>query len=99
VSAAKHTPGPWRVGGIWAGVTRFVETSEPESRLIAEVRGNKSPEEHEERDANARLIAAAPDLLAFVRDVARLDPIFAKGDEKQRIHDARALVAAAESRP
>lgn len=41
----------------------------------------------------ARLIAAAPDLLAFVQGIANHDPVFAKGSRKQEIADARALIA------
>lgn len=48
-----------------------------------------------EGEANAHLIAAAPDLLAFVAKIANYDPVFAKGHEKQVIANARALVAKA----
>jgi hypothetical protein len=53
----RATPGPWE---IWGG-TRIV-TMKP-ARSIAEVVG-RSPEEGQ---ANARLIAAAPDLLAALK--------------------------------
>lgn len=42
-----------------------------------------------------QLSKIAPELLAFVKDFAGRDPVFAKGHEKQRIADARALVAKA----
>lgn len=42
-----------------------------------------------------RLADIVSELLAFVKDIARMDPVFVKGHEKQRIADARALVAKA----
>ena len=49
-----HTPGPWKVVGteIWAG-----------SRRITTGRGAYDEKDRVVRDANARLIAAAPELL------------------------------------
>jgi hypothetical protein len=50
-----RTPGPWRV--MKQGALPYREISDADGlRQIAEVHGNA-------RDANARLIAAAPDLL------------------------------------
>jgi hypothetical protein len=61
---ASHTPGPWGTGAM---MTR-VEASPANWRvpmLIADCHAGKyAPENEEERVANARLIAAAPDLLA-----------------------------------
>ena len=57
MSAARHTPGPWTYPG---GTGNFV--GGPDRIRVADVGGmERSPEE---RQANARLIAAAPDLLA-----------------------------------
>jgi hypothetical protein len=67
-----HTPGPWQVRGrtnvFPAGGT---------SRIIANCAGYSTngpdwEEVNEENEANARLIAAAPDLLAALRMVALL---------------------------
>ena len=62
-----HTAGPWRVSDgsrvIWSN----------DSRVVAEIRGMfiqpMKPETYSqaETDANARLIAAAPDLLAALK--------------------------------
>lgn len=95
----KHTPGPWILEGHWSPDSKklggWVSTAHPSPLFALEpITGTPA-----NIIANARLIAAAPDLLAFVRDVARLDPIFAKGHEKRRIHDARALVGKAEGKP
>lgn len=56
-----HTPGPWAVGdkrGVWAGPVVMADSGR---RGIAFVCG--------ESDANARLIAAAPDLLDAVEEL------------------------------
>lgn len=55
---AKHTPGHWRIGD--AGLTVFGPPN-----------GNPSPEKiaRTRNRANARLIAAAPDLLALVQEI------------------------------
>ena len=52
---SKHTPGPWRMHG---------ELINSDKREIAEVRDFKS---NTETGANARLIAAAPELLEIVK--------------------------------
>ena len=62
MSAAGHTPGPWTYPG---GTGNFV--GGPDRLRIADLGGlERSPEE---RQANARLIAAAPDLLAACKSV------------------------------
>jgi hypothetical protein len=60
---AKHTPGPWHfeAGRIWQ------RGDNPEPIACADT----YPEETE-REANARLIAAAPDLLAALIDAVAL---------------------------
>lgn len=86
MSAAKHTPGPWRVGReigesqlmprieILRDVT-FVEGLRPTTYYIAEVcypttTGNTVGAE--ERRINAQLIATAPDLLSALRELHRV---------------------------
>ena len=59
---SRHTPGPWSVGdkrGVWVGP---VVTAEDGKRGVAFVCG--------ESDANARLLAAAPELLAALKVAA-----------------------------
>lgn len=53
-----HTPGPWLVSRNYIRV-------HADKECIAEIIGNEK-----NRQANARLIAAAPDLLAFAKLVA-----------------------------
>ena len=67
-SEAKHTPGPWvhvRFGGIVGGPFYKYANGEAQSQVASATVGEGiSPEE---REANARLIAAAPDLLEALR--------------------------------
>jgi len=69
-----HTPGPWRVhqmnhadGALWLtiGFKDYEGTSDPDGRWIGPVADLRFLNAREEEQwANARLIAAAPDLLA-----------------------------------
>jgi hypothetical protein len=65
MSAAKHTPGPWEVEDITsqgAMVYRRIKTSKDEP--VGSVSAYKlSKKRDAEAEANARLIAAAPELL------------------------------------
>ncbi len=63
MSESKHTPGPWAIdqGTIISDESRFIAGMEmPFSGLVGE------------DAANARLIAAAPDLLAVCEEAANL---------------------------
>jgi hypothetical protein len=70
MSKAKHTPGPWRIHGCEAGQPicaigdRVICDQDKDE--VAVVRYNAA-----DCEANARLIAAAPDLLAALEQVAR----------------------------
>jgi hypothetical protein len=88
VMSAAHTPGPWQVSGVrykWrdAHSDRLLDSHQvgPDGNGIALV--PYDPNSHREAMADARLIAAAPDLLAVVRgllawedqDDIALDPV------------------------
>lgn len=71
----KHTPGPW---GICKWDSKTIEAriqylheddedAEPESIVVADVYGGDL--EGREADANARLIAAAPELLEALKEL------------------------------
>ncbi len=71
--AAQHTPGPWHVE-TWdypnATPRRSVPTVQTATDAITQLCELWPPDEREaERDANARLIAAAPELLQTLRDL------------------------------
>jgi len=84
----KHTPGPWYVAD-----TKIRTSINSEHKHIAMVnysyRGIESDVMGEEHEANARLIAAAPDLLAALQGLLR--GIFDGPDEA----DAAMLIAKA----
>lgn len=65
---ASHTPGPWSCAQVWRG---------PETKVHAEFEGRRvalaelfTMHGTGEKEANAHLIAAAPDLLAAARRIA-----------------------------
>ena len=57
-----HTPGPWKIEpDIYSKDRWYISGAEPSQKFIADVwQGDNKPD----GEANARLIAAAPDLLA-----------------------------------
>lgn len=61
-----HTPGPWTTHEWGDAAIQIIGPSDEE---IADLDGD--PEGWEARAANARLIAAAPELLAALKDAAR----------------------------
>jgi hypothetical protein len=62
MSAARHTPGPWTYPG---GTGNLI--GGPDRLRVADLGGlERSPDE---RQANARLISAAPDLLAALMEM------------------------------
>lgn len=108
----KHTPGPWEIGlreSAYA-MERTIEADAINSGApLAIIRGDGSTKENE---ANARLIAAAPDMLEALK-LARnslrpftLKPIGAPGSEARAKQDAEieaynticAVIAKAEGR-
>jgi len=65
MSGSKRTPGPWTVGETLVnGSLPIYQSGDPRVE-VAKVNGFAG-----EIDANARLIAAAPELAEFVEDVA-----------------------------
>jgi len=70
---SKHTPGPWLIDGTEDGFTFvYALNQQGYNRMSAHVQsGYISPMEKasiKEMEANARLIAAAPDLLESLKD-------------------------------
>lgn len=69
--AGKHTPGPWETGAVMTNV-EFTPKGHRFPMRVADCHPSyNAPESEEERLANARLIAAAPELLesmTFIRD-------------------------------
>jgi hypothetical protein len=89
-----HTPGPWIVDetvalgayGVWKDVRH---TDEPMQRICSVFDNNKSDVPREQRDANARLIAAAPDLLASLEYMRNVHNPINATDEVGRQYKSR----------
>ena len=92
---SKHTPGPWTVGGTRHykhsgsidGVEVAIHYGPPESRgnCIAFAYGHGP---HGDAEADARLIAAAPELLSQLEfAVALLKPMFGHAAQVERMED------------
>ena len=96
--SGQHTPGPWAVFTTedeW-GCDTFVGTL---TDTLFDVRPWKG---HSWQEANASLIAAAPDLLEALRGAADMLDRIATGEDwgaiEEQIQDARAAIAKAEGR-
>lgn len=120
---ARHTPGPWKVDGWKIGrrdqvnVSGGLDTSErydimtgkkspPEPFLIARI-GERNPQV----EANARLIASAPDLLEVVKEIVKRldsengrqvilysDSLHPSNDDKTILDYLKAAIAKAEGK-
>ena len=97
---AEHTKGPWRVEACKSrgDEYRYVRTDDPRLRVICRV-----PLDHidgREDEANARLIAAAPELLEALEDLALQADAASpetgmRAEMKEYIVRARAVIAKA----
>jgi|688.fasta_scaffold591235_3 hypothetical protein len=92
---AEHTPGPWFVGtkpGVWAGP---VVKADGGNKGVAFVVGPPAVDE-----ANARLIASAPELLAALKRLLPLweEAIGYEADYMDMANFARAAIETAEGR-
>jgi len=74
MSAGTHTPGPWRVGPVDDTVV-----TDADGKEVAAIDGDyNSPDEWPRMEANARLIAAAPELLDALKRLIEPSPGVAK---------------------
>jgi hypothetical protein len=92
-TATGHTPGPWHVGPWHVGrdgTQRVYAHPEHDRWLVAEVSGGDPLLDSwdERKEANARLIAAAPELLA-----ALLEVVYAFDSDDQDLDFALAIEA------
>ena len=81
---SKYTPGPWRVSAapqIPDASTRWIEvySVDPEDDVAQVTGGNLKAAQ-----ANASLIAAAPDLLAALEQIVELDLFCASMEDKTK---------------
>lgn len=61
---AQHTPGPWGIESCYDGGRTICEMRSAERLVCVNATEDADPRGYYATDANARLIAAAPDLLA-----------------------------------
>jgi len=81
----KHTPGPWHINTL--EVVPF--SIHAHRGVVAEVsRGTMNEVKADEIEANARLISAAPDLLAALQQIVKLAH---RGDNDNRPIDSGAI--------
>lgn len=86
--AAKHTPGPWKLDGVWGLVIG------PKGQEICAIHARLPEVPTEQAKENARLIAAAPDLLEACRKLlAFLESTIIKGPA---VDELRAAIDKAE---
>lgn len=89
---AQHTPGPWTKSNVITGDYAIRADLGQYNYLIARMPSEAgSTEERAEREANARLIAATPDLLAALE--ALLPLADAMRDVLKATHDKADLLA------
>lgn len=62
----KHSRGPWSVHSSLAGSVETLEVTAPDGSYVAEVTNTETPADEQDW-ANAKLISAAPDLLAALK--------------------------------
>jgi hypothetical protein len=97
-----HTPGPWLREGRFVYALRdtfFAGKPAKENIFDCCVQGHGTPEE--EKEANARLIAAAPELLKYLIIMTELVKLkFGHGDDLvyQEVKDAENVIAKAEGK-
>ncbi len=72
MSEAKHTPGPWLVGPADDTVITHMGADGLRYEIAAVDGDYNEPDTWPVMEANARLIAAAPDLVKALRDILRI---------------------------
>ena len=65
----EHTPGPWRVGNRYTPTGVFTADGELVANTHGAQRNFQREEQIQEQNANARLIAAAPELLEVLQEI------------------------------
>ncbi len=101
-----HTPGPWTVtdgGNVFTEASSGLATEDNGFRCVAIVGGHRDRRfvARQERDANARLIAHAPAMLAIARKLVDWDSDGNSASNMEKIYEAiqeaRAILRAVDS--
>lgn len=88
--ATKHTPAPWNVNG---GMRQGIKTVYAASGSVAEMTDSKA-HSNEEQEANARLIAAAPELLEALNKLVRRAEINGWASPPDIVHAVKVIAKA-----
>ena len=95
----QHTPGPWEVG---AAPTSVYAPVTPDSYVYIASASSRGSNDEETDQANARLIAAAPELLAALRALVKQHDRPHGFDDSgwyiEQLEAARAAIAQAEGK-
>lgn len=99
---AKHTPGPWMYSGAGSIKRDYTAIGCTDGETIATAWGHSNSGffvSEEEKEANARLIAAAPELLEALQEaISLIESIDGRDnscDPRSDISDLKAVVAKA----
>jgi hypothetical protein len=102
MSAAKHSPGPWEANGPFVNSVAVTGIADCSRADIAENWAGSDYTSHSHTEANARLIAAAPELLnELINLTARFKAaVMQAGTDEEfaelAVSSARAAIAKAE---
>jgi len=92
----KHTPGPWQVT---PDRTRVQTADDAIDYQIADCEDTHFPPPLEQCEANARLIAAVPELLEALKTIIQaFDTTFNPERRRQVLEDAKQAIAKAEGK-
>lgn len=92
---AQHTPGPWRVLRPSSGIDYNWHVTDEMDTFVAHVFGFSHAVDEQSR-INARLIAAAPDLLVALQSLVDMDVSYQRGPKvAEAVEGARAAIAKA----
>ena len=103
--ADKHTPGPWIGAGPSFGdpfpryTTSIVTKREDDDDGIVEICELPFHHRDDENEANARLIAAAPDLLEALQYMMEVCPAINQQGEEAHLRASAAIAKATGSKP
>lgn len=95
---SNHTPGPWGING-GKTYTNEISAKSPRGKIWVIARTTGSKVGREQDNANAHLIAAAPELLAALKLALSFVPAFTTADfGAEAARQIRAAIAKAEGR-
>ena len=97
MTATKHTPGPWRYEGaeVWATAPMRFNLTTAGTPMIATLCKHEDADGGFPVEANARLIAAAPELLEALEEMVKAGEFEDWDGRCDCIADARAAIAKA----